>query len=145
MRMFRALAGTVGAVGVIDAAIGLGLMLLLVFTPLAFGAVHQWAFTLMETVAFALAALWMMRVWAEGAAPARMSIGRDALRRLLVPAVLFVVLIAAQLVPLPPGLLKLISPATYQLYAASLSDWPASAPFAAWRAAWDASAPGEQR
>ncbi|HVC45015.1 MAG TPA: O-antigen ligase family protein [Candidatus Binataceae bacterium] len=146
MRMFRALTGTAGgAVGAIDAAIGGGLMLLLVFTPLAFGAVHQWAFTLMEIAAFALAALWMMRVRAEGAAPARMSIGRGALRRLLVPAALFALLLAVQLVPLPPGLLKVISPATYQLYAASLSDWPASAPFAAWRAAWEASAHTDRR
>src|SRR5581483_760581 len=39
-------------------------------------------------------------------------------------ALVFVALVAIQLVPLPPALLKVVSPNTYRLYALSMPGWP---------------------
>jgi len=39
-----------------------GLRLLLIWTPLAFGAVHSWAFALLEIHVFLLVAAWMVQI-----------------------------------------------------------------------------------
>lgn len=84
-------------------------LFLLVFAPLAFGAVEQWSLAVMETFAFLALFLYVLeklkkRDQAFFAVPG------------IIPLVLFLSCIAIQLVPLPPGFLKQLSPATYNLY-----------------------------
>ena len=116
-----------------------GIGLVIVATPVAIGAVHWWAYATAEALIFVLAAVWMMRVWVEGATPARMSIAPKALRRLLLPILAIIGWVALQLVPLPPRVMGLISPATYRVYAISMAGWPVESPYRALIEAWQAS------
>ena len=89
-----------------------GILFLLVATPLAFGTVHVWAFSLMELAIFLLVAIWMILNLLQP----QTSVLRQMSPSILWPIALFVALIFLQLVALPPPLLKLISPNTYALY-----------------------------
>src|ERR1700693_3908827 len=89
-----------------DEAVIVGLILILAFAPLAFGAVHQWAYTLLETAQFALLIVWMARIWLEGAKPARSAIAKADLAGIALPGALFAMLLILQLVPLPPALMR---------------------------------------
>ena len=64
------------------------------------------------------------RIRLEGAKPARMCDRQGRPAALALPAVLFVVLLVFQIAPLPPSLMRVISPATYRLYATSFPGWP---------------------
>lgn len=110
---------------VCDRIITGGIVFLLFFTPLAFGAVHPWAFSAMEAMIFLLVVVWMM---ASMVAP---SVYRKKIAAwpLLLLLLLFTSVLLLQLLPLSPSLLKLISPATYALYTRSLPGWPASPPY----------------
>jgi O-antigen ligase len=93
---------------------------LLIFSPLAIGAVNPWAFSAVEAVIFLLTVLWMARLALD-----------DKVRRLpglrsyVVPAALFVALILFQLVPIPPVVQRALSPSTYRIYVTSQPGWPA--------------------
>ncbi|MDX9787061.1 MAG: O-antigen ligase family protein [Desulfobacterales bacterium] len=82
---------------------------LLIFAPLAFGAVESWALAVMEGAALLiLALLWVQRKdeetqWVE--VPG------------FLPLMLFLGYILLQLVPLPAVLIKLVSPSTHRIYA----------------------------
>ena len=39
-----------------------GILFLILFTPISFGAVHPWAYTTMEVVVFGMVILWMLKV-----------------------------------------------------------------------------------
>jgi len=105
-----------------------GLILLLIWTPLAFGSVHAWAFALLEVHVFLLVAAWMgrrlvrrrQRLSASHAPPVRMP--------LALPLGLFIALLIFQLIPLPPALLQQLSPSTYELYSLTLPGWPDAPP-----------------
>ena len=100
--MLRGLLGTGGGrLRWSDRLVTAGLVALVVFTPFAFGAVYQGAFTLMETGCFALVIVWMWRVWTEGPGPARMRIGVTELRRCTFPAAALFALLVLQITPLP--------------------------------------------
>jgi O-antigen ligase/tetratricopeptide (TPR) repeat protein len=122
-----------------DRLVTAGIGLVIVATPVAIGAVHWWAYATAEAIIFILAAVWMLRVWVEGATPARMSIAPKALRRLLLPIVLIIGWVAFQLIPLPPRVIGLISPATYRVYAIGMAGWPVESPYRALIEAWQAS------
>ncbi len=74
-----------------------GILFLILFTPLAFGAVHSWAFSLLEVVIFLLVMVWVGRLCLE--TPEQEAVrkgerGADrALGRLLLPLVLFLSLV----------------------------------------------------
>jgi len=120
----------------LDIAVVAALALILAFAPFAFGAVHQWAYTLLETVQFALVIAWMVGIRLEGAKPARSAVARADLAGIALPLALFALLLVVQLLPLPPALLRVASPATYRLYSESFPGWPETAPYQALRAAW---------
>lgn len=109
-----------------------GLIFIIVFTPLAFGAVHHWAFVTMEAVIFGLVAAWMVKLCVEAGGPLRGNVDRTAVRRLTVPSALIVALVAIQLVPLPPAAMRLVSPASYRLYSAAFPGWPQRSPYSAY-------------
>jgi tetratricopeptide (TPR) repeat protein len=101
--------------------------LLIPLTAFTMGAVHPWAFKLMEEAAFAGGALWMGRI-----ALGKISLpptGRN-LYTLLGCVVLFPLVAALQLLPLPPKVERWISPNTYRLYQVSLPGWPDKTPYA---------------
>ena len=111
-----------------------GLLLLIFLTPLAFGAVHPWAFALVETSIFLLVIVWMTKLWHTlGTYPAdQLSPGviPNSWRPILLPVTLFLGLVGFQLLPLPPAVLQLVSPATSEVYTNSLLGWPDEAPYA---------------
>src|SRR5271156_1473325 len=139
MTSIRGRAAAGGSLRWFDRIITGGIALLVLGTPVAIGAVHLWAYGAMEAVIFALVLTWMVRVWVEGAAPARVRISRGALRRLLLPAVLIILFAVLQLVPLPPRVIGLLSPATYRVYSMGMPGWPVESPYRALRTVWEAS------
>jgi O-antigen ligase/tetratricopeptide (TPR) repeat protein len=100
--------------------------LLIPFSALALGAVHPWAYKVIEEASFVAAAVWMVQVAAgrcSAALPDR------HMRRVLVPAALFLGIVAFQLLPLPPVIEQAIFPGTYRLYCNSLPGWPQRTPY----------------
>src|SRR5688500_1611321 len=92
----------------LDPVIEVLLVALLAFMPAAFGAVEAWS----EAVAFALgAAIAICLALRAGAAPAREL--RPSLAWLAVA--LFIAVVAAQLLPLPMSIVRVISPQTAAL------------------------------
>src|SRR5579872_110314 len=128
MRTFGGLLGAPdGGLGWLDNLLAAGLFLTLAFAAFAFGAVHQWAYTLIETAQFALLVGWMAHVRMEGAKPARSAITRANLVSLALPATAFALLLVFQIAPISPAVMRVISPATYRLYVESLPGWPETA------------------
>lgn len=115
-------------------------ILLIPFSALALGAVHAWAFGLVELVSFVLAAFWMVRVVA-GWGPLTAGINGSA--TLAVLALGLAAVVGLQLLPLAPSVLRVISPETYALYSYGLPGWPSKPAYR-----WDttvAPQPGNQR
>lgn len=83
-------------------------LIVLVFTPLAFGTVENWSFMAMETLT-AAAFLFM--------AGSRL-IAKEKIPEIpgILPLMLLLGLILLQLLPLPAPLVKLVAPATYAIY-----------------------------
>ena len=104
-----------------------GLAFLLVFTPLCFGSVHPWAYGLMEQTIFGLAALWMVRALLGGRL--LRDGGRSAARIVAVPIAVVLALLAFETMPLPPTLLRVLSPRAYKLYERALPGWPGAASY----------------
>jgi len=89
------------------------------------GGVEPWAYVPTEASIFLLLALWMARGLSDSGEIAELD--RRAARQLGVlalPAALLIGLIALQMVPVPPGLIRVLSPATFGLYQRSLPGWP---------------------
>jgi O-antigen ligase/Flp pilus assembly protein TadD len=105
-----------------DRAVIGGLVFLIVATPVAFGAVHPWAFIVMEAVVFLLVALWMIKLSFCLFASSRVF-------PLLLPLMLFAGFALFQLTSLPPTLLRALSPATYEFYTQTFPGWPEKIPY----------------
>jgi O-antigen ligase/Flp pilus assembly protein TadD len=113
-----------------------GLLFLILFTPFAFGAVQPWAYITMEVVIFALVIVWMgKRALLAGEHRAGSSTNFEfrnsnfELFRFAIPLMLFLALVGFQLIPLPPSLLKIISPQTFETYRQILPGWPEREPY----------------
>lgn len=103
------------------------ILALLPLSALALGAVHPWAFSLLEAVVFATAALWL---WSIAAGRRRMPIGVNSRAKLVCGLTLTLsLLIGFQLLPLPPACQRAIAPKTYQLHAQVLPGWPQDAAY----------------
>jgi O-antigen ligase/tetratricopeptide (TPR) repeat protein len=99
--------------------------LLILVTPLTVGSVEPWGYSLAEVAIFVLIAALGARILCSRT-PLLASSGVNAL---VAPLGLFIALGAFQLIPLPPGLERVISPSTHRLYAQSLSGWPSTPPY----------------
>jgi len=108
----------------LDRTVNLGLCFVLIFTPLAFGAVEEWAEAIAQLAIMLLFAAWVLKVtWSpapEQDGGAALFEGRVQLSGLELPALLFAAVIMLQLIPLPPSLIEVISPRTAEIYAQSL-------------------------
>ena len=102
----------------LDFVIRWGLVLLVFLAPLPFGSVEVWAFSVLEISIAAVALLWLYRLFLFPSTPIAGSV-------LLLPACGFLALMAFQLVPLPPGFLRAVSPGTATLYASALPGYAA--------------------
>jgi O-antigen ligase/tetratricopeptide (TPR) repeat protein len=82
---------------------------LLIFTPLAFGTVEPWSIALMEAVTFCALLLFLFE---------RMRNKETSLYEIpgIIPLLCFLVYILFQLIPLPSGIVAVISPETHGLY-----------------------------
>ncbi|MGH7923669.1 MAG: O-antigen ligase family protein [Candidatus Binatus sp.] len=104
-----------------------GIIFLAVFTPLAFGAVHPWAYKIGEASAFALLLLWPFGRAARDGQPAELGI---QVRSFAIPIAAFLSLALFQLLPLPPATIHVLSASTYRLYQQVFPGWPAQSPYA---------------
>jgi O-antigen ligase len=84
-------------------------LFVLIFSPLAFGTVEPWSFAIMEVLSL-LALFLLLR---------RKKHDKEIFYEVpgLVPLAFLCMYIFMQLIPLPPGIIRFISPATYDLYA----------------------------
>ena len=102
----------------IDRLIKILLILLLIFTPIAFGSMEIWAFSLMELGIFLIIILGTLQ-WAFRSPSGVDNHDEPILgRKWTFPAILmglFLLLILFQMLPLPAGLLKILSLKTYVL------------------------------
>lgn len=101
-----------------DKIIERGILFLLIFTPLAQGAVHDWSIAVMELVSFGIFFAWVLRSLVSTAEIERKGwqAASEPLRKMLLSAGLLACIALLQLVPLPLSLLGLISPKTLALY-----------------------------
>jgi O-antigen ligase/tetratricopeptide (TPR) repeat protein len=106
----------------IDTVVGGALVLIVLFTALAFGSVYSWAFKTMEVAIFAIFAVWMMSFRAGGE--------MRAILPFAAPIAVFLAFCLLQLVPIAPAVMGAISPRTLSLYERVMPGWPVRAPFA---------------
>jgi O-antigen ligase/tetratricopeptide (TPR) repeat protein len=81
----------------------------LLFSPLAFGTVEPWSLTIMET--FSIGTLFLLLI--------RNLQNKDAFLYEvpgIIPLMFFLAYMFIQLIPLPSGIIKIVSPETYNLY-----------------------------
>ncbi len=94
------------------------LILLLIFTPLAFGSMELWAFSLMELAIFLIAVLstlnWVLRK-PRGEEEAKVRFFDNPWGWPALFIALFIVFVLFQTLPIPAGLLKILSPRTHAL------------------------------
>jgi len=108
------------SIDLIDRAVIGGLVLLILVTPLCFGTVHPRAYHIAETVVFAMLAAALLRM--RAAEPAIK--GAAVVLSIAAPTAVLALLIGFQLAPMPPSLLHVLSPRTYDLYQHALDGWP---------------------
>ena len=106
------------------------LFFLVIFTPLAFGSVEHWGVAIIEWGAVVALLLWSLLTLQDdpaGGAAALPSRIYAPVRRAGVGAALiaFLCVVVVQLLPLPPALMRLLSPATYRIYETTLPDYAA--------------------
>ncbi|MBI5204613.1 MAG: O-antigen ligase family protein [Nitrospirae bacterium] len=109
--------------GLLDAVIERGIILLLIFTPLAIGTVQQWSIAIMEIVAFIVFGAWLMK--AQGAK--RIEQGAEGREQGAKPLLLIfigslILITILQIIPLSEQLLSLISPSSSSVYKTFTND-----------------------
>jgi putative inorganic carbon (HCO3(-)) transporter len=89
------------------------LILLFVFTPIAFGSIELWAFSLMELGILLIIILWSIQSFLLRTPHSEIRIPHSKISMVLLS--LFLLLVLFQMLPLPSGLLKILSPKTFEL------------------------------
>jgi len=103
-------------VNILDKLLEKGVLVLIVFTPLAFGTVQKWSVSLLEICAFLLLALLLLKQLMVAQPPAPSHFEIRTARILKTICLLFTGLVLLQLLPLPLPLLKMISPASQYVH-----------------------------
>jgi O-antigen ligase len=86
------------------------LILLFVFTPIAFGSMEIWAFSLMELGILLLIILWSIQNLVRSS-----ELRVRSLKFEILFICLFLILVIFQLIPFPSEIVKILSPKTYEL------------------------------
>ena len=97
-----------------------GIIFLVIFTPLAFGTVHPWAYSLMELTLLFLLLVWLTKLLLLLRKSGQLRWKKSPLN---IPFVLFLILVMFQLAPLPPVVMRDLSPGTYRLYKEVVPTW----------------------
>jgi hypothetical protein len=112
--------------GVMETTLRYGSLSLLVWTPLAFGSVHTWAYALLQIHVCLLLALWIVQYLVAlrqgqttAACPPHL-----VWTPLAWPLALFLLLLLLQQLPIPAAVLTFLSPAAAALYHQFLPGWP---------------------
>jgi O-antigen ligase len=117
----------------IDKVIKLLLIVLILFTPIAFGSMELWAYSLMELGILLIIILWAIQTGLVGLRASEKSF-QSAIRNPqsalpMVLLALFLLLVLFQMISLPSGILKFLSPKTFALRSAlSLEESASSFP-----------------
>ncbi len=103
-----------------------GLISLLIWTPLAFGAVHTWAYALLQIHICLLVALRLMQYLVALRQGRETAIGSPGFvgTPLALPLILFLFLLFLQQWPAPATFIASLSPTTAELYQQFLPGWP---------------------
>src|SRR3990172_5537188 len=128
MRPFSSSTGSPGtpAERILRSAADSVVLVLVFFTPLAFGSVQPWAVAAIIWGAVLVFLLWMAcRIWfprTGNDAQGILAAASGGLRSMGVAAatVSFLALIAFQLLPLPPLVMRVVSPGTWDIYQRTL-------------------------
>jgi hypothetical protein len=107
-----------------------GLAASVLFAPLAFGAVHYWAYTTLEAILWATAIVWCLRAWLPGGTPSALPAAPARFPLSACAAATLAVWLSLTLLPLPPAVIEALSPAAYDLLRAALPGWPVTAGYA---------------
>ncbi len=112
----------------INFLIKLILILLIIFTPVAFGSIELWAFSIMELGILLIIILWSIQLLVTPAPGQReyqttqseknkgfLSCQFEICNLKFAIPLLFLLLILFQLLPLPPGVLKVLSPKAFEI------------------------------
>jgi len=99
-----------------DNIIEFGLIFLVLFTPLVFGSVYVWAYSIMEIIVLLMLITMVVRKC--------LLKGEKFSFPFILPISVFLFLIFFQMAPLPPSAMKLISPKTHELYSVTLDGYP---------------------
>ncbi len=102
-----------------------GVLVLAALMPMAIGGTLVAAYIAGEVIVCLMLLVWAAEMRRATASPARCGASKFAW-----PIVALAGYILIQLAPLPPQLLQLVSPATYQVYARALPGWPLERPYA---------------
>jgi putative inorganic carbon (hco3(-)) transporter len=103
------------------------IIFLLVGSPFAFGAVHQWAYTAVEIVILSLVAAWLVfSLTSLGGIERKCSY--HCVGGLVAAAASFLTVVGLQLVPMPMWMLRVVSPEAYALYSKAFNGPEDSAP-----------------
>ena len=110
-----------------DRALTALVMILVVSTPFALGAVYPWPAALIEIGVAVLVIVSVLKVASAASTPDDVSFSKSL--PLIPPVLLLAGLVLFQLIPLPPQIMRPLSPATYQFYVKALPGWPHTAPY----------------
>ena len=116
------------ALGSLDYTIVFLLSLLALVPPLLIGSVNPGAYSILERAIFLMVVLWMARAFVFGG-PLLREGALSALRVFAFPMAVLIAILALQLVPLPPQILRILSPPTYRTYVETLPGWPHAAAY----------------
>jgi O-antigen ligase/tetratricopeptide (TPR) repeat protein len=111
-----------------DTIVGLGIVLLLILAPFGPLIGDERSLRIAEIIVAVISALWAGKILWTSAYGEPQPITDDSWR-LLLPLGAMVLWFVVQLIPLPPALIRVFSPATYQVYEKSLPGWPAAHPY----------------
>ncbi len=105
------------------------LLILIVVSPLAFGSVHPWAYRPLEAALFGLAIFWMVKIAALAGSASTAAEGESDARTIAIPFVIIAAFVIFQITPLPPSIVRALSPSTFEVYSHALDGWPGSRPY----------------
>jgi O-antigen ligase len=111
------------AVKFLNKMIELGVIFLIVFSPLAFGSVHVWAYSIMELSVILLISIWLIKMWLEKPSLRNQNQVKKMPKGINLLVMAFVGLLLFQLIPFSSTVLKYLSPATYDLYRMTLTGY----------------------
>jgi O-antigen ligase/tetratricopeptide (TPR) repeat protein len=115
--------------------------MLIVVTPLAIGAVSRRAFVAME---LAISALFLIQITRSAGSRFGLVSGplpMRAVKHLSLPFVAIAGLLIVQLIPLPPPVVRLLSPTTYHIYQIAFAGWPYDHKLPPWSRSSDSESP----